>query len=144
MDLQAQFRADLISAMKSGQGLRVSVLRMLLSELNYKKIDIQKELSDTDVTGVIQREVKKRREAIESYQAGSRLDQAKQEAEEMELLLAYLPKMLSEEELRAEIAKVAEVKSGAEFGQVMRVVSPLFKGKADGGLVAKIVKEMVA
>ena len=107
------------------------------------KIDLQRELVDEEVIGVIRKEVEKRQEAIVSYEAGNRIDQAKQEQEEKEILEKYLPQLLSEEDIRNQIADGRFLDGATDFGQAMRVVSPVFKGKADGGLVAKIVKEWI-
>jgi uncharacterized protein len=137
-------QADLIAAMKAGDKLKVSVLRMVLSELNYKKINVQRELTEADVTDVIAHEIKKRREAIDSYTAGGRAEQAATEKQELDILAVYMPKMLSVEEIKAEIAKIKEIQGVGEFGQVMKVVAPMFKGRADGAIVAKIVKELIA
>lgn len=138
-----RIQADLKTAMRSRDVLVTSVLRMLLSELNYKKIDAQRDLNDDDVLAVIQKEVKKRREAVESYTVGGRPDQAKQEQDELVVLQVYLPEQMNEDQLRNEIAVMVSNAPSREFGQVMRVVSPAFKGKADGSLVAKIVRELL-
>lgn len=135
---------DLATAMKAGEALRVSTLRMLLSEMNYRKIDLGRDLTDEDITGVIGREVKKRREAIESFRSGGREEQAAQEEQELGILQSYLPQQLTEEEIRKELQGMSEVTRGADFGQVMKAVSPRFRGRADGGTVARIVREMLA
>lgn len=126
--------------MKSRETLKVSVLRMLLSELNYKQIDVQRELTQEDVVQVLNREAKKRREAIESYTAAGRGEQVQKERQELEILQAYLPKMMSEIEIEKEIEKMD---LPGDFGQAMRVVAPIFKGRADGSLVAKLVHEKI-
>jgi len=145
--LSDKLQSDLILALKAGESLRVSVLRMLLSEINYKKIAVQRDLTDTDIVDVIQKEVKKRREAIESYNQAGRTEQANTEKQEMEILQAYLPKQMNEKDLRIEIEKEInklDEATKSNFGQVMKVVLPLFKGKADGALVAAIVREYVS
>lgn len=124
--------------MKAGQSLRLSVLRMLISAANYKQIDAHRDLTDEEVLGVISNEAKKRREAIDSFKAAQREEQAAKEQQELDILAAYLPKQLTEEEIRGEIGKLD---LGTDFGQAMRVASPLFRGRADGSLVAKLVKE---
>lgn len=139
--LSDQIRSDLTTAMRTGDALRVSVLRMVLSAFNYKKIDLQRDLTEVDEMAVVQNEAKKRREAIESYRAGGRKEQEEQEAKELEILQSYLPKQMSEKEIEIEIRKL---ELPADFGQAMKIVSPMFKGKADGGLVARIVKEIVS
>jgi len=141
MSLLSQISADMKESMLAREELRLSVLRMLLSELNYKKIDIQKELTDEDIVGVIRKEVKKRIEAIQSYQAGGRQSQAEQELREKEMLERYLPALMTEEEVKKQIADIKEIEGIKDFGQVMKVVSPMFRGKADGSLVAKVVRE---
>ena len=143
-NLSTQIKSDLVTGMKAGNSLLVSVLRMLLSEMNYKKIDLGRELTEADVVSVLQREAKKRREAIESYTQAGRAEQAATEKEELMMLEAYLPKQLSADEIRPEVEQLMKELQSREFGQVMKVVSGRFKGRADGGLVASIVKEMLA
>lgn len=137
-----QIRLDMVAAMRAGEQTRLATLRMLVSEINYKKIELQREMTDADVAGVVAREVKKRREAVESYQAGGRPEQAEQERQEMAVLEDYLPQMMSEAEVRKELESSAEIKAAGDFGQKMKVAAPLFKGRADGAMVAKIVKEL--
>ena len=135
-----QVRADQITAMKSGDSLRLSVLRMLISALGYKQIDLHRDLRDEDTLAVIASEAKKRKEAIASYTAAGRTDSASKEAEELKILQAYLPTLMSEDEVKAELSKL---ELPADFGQAMRIASPLFKGRADGSLVAKLVNEKI-
>jgi len=134
-------KADLTLAMKSGDGLKVSVLRMLSSEFNYKAIEVQRELTQEDILAVLNKEAKKRREAIDSFGKAGRPEQVEKEKKELEILSVYLPTLMSEDEVRAEIAKLDLPK---DFGQAMRMASPLFKGKADGGMVANIVKQIIS
>ena len=133
-------KTDLVAAMKSGQALKLSVLRMVSSELNYRKIEVQRELTDEDVVVVLNKEAKKRREAIASYNAANRPEQAKKEEEELAILQAYLPALMSEEEVRAELAKMD---LPGDFGGAMRVAAPIFKGRAEGGMVAEIVRQVI-
>lgn len=146
MTLPEQIKQDLFASMKAGDGLRTSVLRMLLSAINYKRIEQQRELNEADIIGVINKEVKKRREAIESFTAGGRKEQAESEAKELKILSAYLPKQMEEEEIKKEVTKIIAGLGDEErsnFGQVMKVIAPAFKGRAEGGLVARIVKELL-
>ena len=142
--LTAQIKTELTAAMKAGDPLRLSVLRMLSSELNYRQIELQRELTDEDVLAVVGREAKKRREAIEAYARAGRPGSADQEAAELKILQAYLPAQMSEDEVRAEIGKLLDSQTVADFGQAMRIVSPALKGRADGALVASIVKQRLA
>lgn len=145
--LLGQIKSDVIGAMKAGQALKLSVLRMLLSAINYKQIEMRaslpagrQDLSDEEILAVVGNEAKKRREAIASYQAAHREAQMVQEQQELEILQAYLPAQLGEAEIQTELGKM---ELPPDFGQAMKMVSPVFKGRADGGLVAKIVKELV-
>ena len=138
--LYLRLKADLTAALKAGETLKLSVLRMLVSELGYKQIEVQRDLTDEDVVVVLNKEAKKRREAIESFTEGNRPEQAQKEQQELEILQVYMPRMMSEEEIRAELSKMDLPK---DFGQAMRIAAPAFKGKADGSLVARIVKETI-
>jgi hypothetical protein len=164
MDLREQINKDLNGAMKGKEELKTSVLRMLSAsflnkekEKRYKLSKDDKEMKETDLSvksklseeemiEVISFEVKKRRESIEGYEKGGRKEAAQKEREEMEILKKYLPEQLSEEEIK-KIVKEAISQSGAkeqkDMGKVMAVLMPKVKGKADGGLVSKIVKELL-
>ncbi len=135
-----RIKADLVTAMKLGEALKVSVLRMLSSELGYKQIDVHRDLTDEDVTAVVQNEAKKRREAIESFAKAGREESVAKEKQELEILQAYMPKLMSEGEVKAEISKMDLPK---DFGQAMRIAAPVFKGRADGSLVARLVHEKI-
>lgn len=136
--LADQVKSDLVAAMKAQNALKLSTLRMVQSAIGYKKIELQHDLTDAEVLQVIANEAKKRREAIASYTQAQRPDQAAQEQQELDILSVYLPAQMGEDEVKAEIAKL---QLPADFGAAMREVSPMFKGKADGSLVARLVKE---
>ncbi|MEK9200427.1 MAG: GatB/YqeY domain-containing protein [Patescibacteria group bacterium] len=136
-----QIKSDLVTAMRARDALVTLVLRTLLSELNYKKIDVQRELNDEDAVAVLLKEAKKRREAIDSYTAGGRGEQAVQEQNELAIIQKYLPAQMTADDVEKEILSIEEIKDQTEFGQVMRVVSTRFKGRADGKLVADVVKK---
>ena len=113
----------------------------VISVFNYKKSELQRELTEVDEVGILQNEAKKRREAIESYRAGGRLDQAETEEKELAILQEYLPKQMSQIEIEKEIERLNLPK---DFAQAMKIAAPVFKGRADGGLVAKVVRERVS
>ena len=143
-ELQARIDSDLKSAMKQGQGLRVSVLRLLRSALSYKQIDIGGELSEAEVINVIDKEAKKRRESIAAYR-GKRDDLADREQLELEILETYLPEGLSDAEIRAIIKDViAESGEVANLGKLMGVVMGKLKStgkRFDGSIVKKILEQ---
>lgn len=134
----------MIAALKSGDALKVSVLRMLISELNYKKIELQRELTDEDVTGVIAKEVKKRKEAILAYENAGRKEQTETEKKELDILNSFMPAQLGEEEITDRITHMKELEGVTDFGQAMKIVAPIFKGKADGAMISQIVKKHIA
>jgi uncharacterized protein YqeY len=133
-----RINSDLHASVLASDVLRRDTLRMLVSELNYKKIEVQKDLSDADVVSVLQKEVKKRNEAILSWEASGRTESADKERQELAILQTYLPAQMSEEEIKQEIERLNLPK---DFASAMKIVAPHFKGRADGKLVAKIVNE---
>lgn len=137
---KARIEEELKAALKAGDALRLSVLRLLLTSLHNLEIDKQAELTKEDIVAVVQREAKRRREAIESYRAAGQAERQGQEERELALLEAYLPEQLSDEELerivREIVAANPELPEGALIGKAMQVL----KGKADGSRVAQMVK----
>lgn len=124
------------------------MLRSLKSKLQEKEISERKEgkatLSDEQVVEVLMKAAKQRKESIEQFQEGGRDDLVSKEQKELEIIESYLPEMLSEEEIR-DIAKQKIEALGAEnmsdMGKVMGALMNELKGKAEGGLVSKVVKE---
>jgi uncharacterized protein YqeY len=142
-----KIQKDLIEAQKARDELRISTLRLLLGAI--KNYAIAKESasynpSDEEIVGVIQKEIKQRKESIESYKAGNRQELADKESKELEILQPYLPEQMGEEEIR-KLVDNAITETGAasiqDMGKVMGVLSLKLKGKADMGVVSSIVKE---
>lgn len=136
---------DLKQSMLAKDELKTSVLRLLLSAINY--YEIQKggagyEATEEDVLAVMQSEAKKRRESIEQFKAGNRQDLVDKETKELEILQTYLPAQMGEEEIRT-LVKQAITETGAtsmaDMGKVMGILMPKVKGRADGNLVNQIV-----
>lgn len=145
--LKQKLREELKQSMLARTELKTSVLRMLISGITY--YEIQKggagyEATDEDVLAVIQKEAKQRRDSIGEFNKAARPELANKEAKELEMLQVYLPKQMSEAQIREiVIATISEInaKTVAEMGKVMGALMPKVKGKADGSLVSKIVKE---
>ena len=142
-----QLQEDLKQSMLTKDELKKSVLRMLISALTY--YEIQKggagyTATEEDVMSVLQKEIKQRRDSIEQFTAGNRPELAEKEQKELELLIAYLPAQMSEEEVR-KLVKDAITQTNAstpqDMGKVMGALMPKTKGKADGSMVSAIVKE---
>jgi uncharacterized protein YqeY len=143
--LKARLRSDLTTAMKARDELRSATLRMALTAITNEEVagEVARELSDDEVTKVLTREAKKRREASEAFAGAGRAEQAAREEAEGEVLAAYLPAQLSDEELQALVTD-AIAETGAEgprgMGAVMKVLTPRVAGRADGSRVAAAVK----
>lgn len=143
--LSQQIEKDLIEAMKSKDEETLSVLRMLKSALKNKEIELKKDsIDDNDVLSVIQGQIKTRRDSVQMYKTGGRDELAQKEEKEITILQKYLPEQMSEDEIRAKVNE-AITKTGAsqmqDMGKVMGILMGDLKGKADGSLISKIVKE---
>ena len=151
--LKKQLSDDLKSAMKKGEVLRVSTLRMVASAIANKEIELRKRdigLSDREVLDVISSEAKKRKDAAEGFEKGGRKDLAEKELEELAILKTYLPPEISEEDLSRIIKDgIREVglpagrqaaKDQKDFATVMKVIMPTLKGKASGDRISKALK----
>jgi len=134
-------------AMKAKDEIKLSTLRMLSASIANKEIELKKKdegLSDDEIMAVISTEVKKRRDAAEGFEKGDRAEMAEKEKKEMEILKAYLPPEISDDELRAEIQKGIKktaAQSLADLPKVMKIIMPNLKGKADGGRISGMLKE---
>ncbi|CCY28330.1 MAG: GatB/YqeY domain-containing protein [Candidatus Faecisoma sp.] len=133
---------DLKAAMKEQNKELLSVLRMVKGAIQMEEIKVKHELSDDEVIAIIGKQIKTRKESIVEFEKGGRNDLIEKTNEEINMLNVYMPKQLSEEEIKAEIDKVFEELKPAsnEMGKIMQALSNL-KGKADMGLVSKLVKE---
>ena len=147
MQLKQTLLSDLKGAMKSKDSLKVDTLRLIVSEIKNKEIDLREELGDEAITALLTTQIKKRKEAAGMYEKGGRTDLKEKEEKEMSIIQVYLPEQVGEEELRQRIqAVIAE--SGAQgpkdMGKVMKVVVPEFKGKAEGDQIRNIVTDLLA
>jgi len=147
LSLREQIEKDVICAMKAKDAVRVSTLRMLKSAIGNYLITARKEKAeDAELRAIIIKQAKQRRESVESYEQAGRTDLAEKEKAELLILESYLPKQLSDEELRAEIKKAMQI-SGAQnpsdIGKLMKTLMPLIQGKADGKRVQAAVKDLL-
>lgn len=142
-DLQEELKQSMLAR----DVLKTSVLRLILSALNY--YEIQKggagyEATEEDILGVIQNQAKQRRDSIEQFKTAGRQELVDKETKELEILSVYLPEQMGEDEI-TKLVKEAISQTGAtsmvDMGKVMGALIPKTKGKADGGLVSKIVRE---
>jgi uncharacterized protein len=143
--LKERLRADLTTAIKGRDELRMSTLRMALAAVGTEEVagDTARVLSDDEVLKVLTREVKKRQEASAAFAGAGRPQQAERELAEGDVLREYLPAQLSDDELQVMVADAISETGAAgmkAMGQVMKVLTPKIAGRADGGRVAAAVK----
>jgi uncharacterized protein YqeY len=147
--LKDQLHADLTDAMRARDSVRAGTLRMVLTAITTEEVSGTEhhELTDDDVLKVVTKEAKKRREASAAYRDAGRAELADKEDAELALLEAYLPKQLSDDEL-ATIVREAVAASGAtgmpQLGLAMKAAQQAVAGRAEGGRVAAIVKQVLA
>ncbi len=160
MNLKEKIQSDFKEAFKAREEIKVSVLKMLNAAIANAEIEKRTKLFKSDESGaetksrlddgemiqVLSREAKKRKEAVEAYEKNGRTESAEKEKEELKILSSYLPEQLSEDDIRA-MAKKAIEQAGAlgvkDFGKVMGVLSKETKGRADGAVTSRIVKELL-
>lgn len=145
--LITKIQDDLKQAQLQKDEIKVDTLRMLLSEMRYGEIQKRGQLSGEEVTVVVQKELKKRKEAAVGFRQGGREEAALKEEKEARILSAYLPEQLSDEKLQeiieASIEEVGAV-SIADMGKVIGLVIGKVKGQADGGRISGLVKEKLS
>jgi len=141
--LKATIQADTVAALKAGEKIKVGALRMLTAAIVNKEKELRQELSDDEVREVAAKEVKKRAESIEAFEGAGRQELADKETAEREILRAYAPEQLSEEQVDA-LIEDAIASTGAsgpqEMGKVMGAVMAGAKGKVDGSVVQAKVR----
>ncbi len=144
--LKEKLQADLKEAMVAKDETKVSTIRLLMSDLNYLKIEKQRELTDEDVLAAVEKQVKRHRESIDGFEKGGRVEMVEKEKKELVILQSYLPEQIGEDEVRAKIEEAIKNTGAttlAEMGKVMNALSEL-KGKADFSLVSQIVKDKLS
>jgi uncharacterized protein YqeY len=148
-ELKERLRSDLTVAMKNRDDIRTRTLRMVLTEISKEEVAgaTARDLDDAEIERVIAREAKRRREAAEAFSGAGRADQAAAERAEGDILTAYLPEQLSDDELAALVAEaIAETGAAgpSAMGQVMKAVTPMVSGRAEGSRVAAEVRRQLA
>ncbi len=143
--LKQTIQSEMIVALKAHDKIRLNVLRFLLSGIKYAEIEKQKELSEEEVVGLFQKEIKKRNEAIELFKKAGRTAQVTEEEDQVKIIQSFLPKQLSAEELGHIVDEaVARLGNSAQIGQVIGYVMGTVKGKADGSMVSALVRQKLA
>jgi len=146
MTLKEQIIADLTSAMKAREELKLSTLRMLKAAImNYEVSGADKEATDDVVVDLIKKGIKQRRDSAEGFHKGGNEESAQKELAELKILEAYMPEQMGEEDVKKVVQETITQMNAtpADFGKVMGAVMGKLKGQADGGLVNKVVKELL-
>lgn len=147
MTLKEQLNDAMKAAMKARDHLRLSAVRMVRAAIKNREIDARTELDDQAVTDVISTMAKQRRESIRMYRDGNRLELAEKEDLELAVLLEFLPTQLSPDEIDKLVSQVIldiEAHGVKDMGRVMKAVTPLTAGKADGKVVSDSVRKLLA
>ena len=142
-ELLARLQGDLNNARKSQDKPATLLLGTILAEAKNKRIELRRDLTDSDVIDVLRKGIKIRRESIEMFVNGGREDLAEQQRAEVVLLEKYLPAQVSDDEIRSAVR--AAIDGGAtSMGPLMGQMNPMFKGRADGSAISRIAKEELA
>jgi uncharacterized protein YqeY len=145
--LKQKLTDDLKQAMRDGDTVKRSVIRLVMAAIHNAEIAKQKALEDSDILGIIAKEVRQRKESIEAFKQGKRADLVSQEEAEMAVLEKYLPQQMSRDEVIAEARKViAEVGASglSDKGKVMPQLIARLKGRADGREINEVVTELLS
>jgi uncharacterized protein YqeY len=137
-----QMKADMKTAMKAREKVKLQTIRTILSSLKNASIDKKGDLDEDDIISVLSTESKKRREAMQAYSEGGREELAEQEEAELRVIEEYLPPQMSDEDAEALVDEAIEstgASSKADMGQVMGFVMPKVKGVYDGSKIKDIV-----
>jgi len=141
-DLQKRMSDDLKQAMRAGDTVRRDTLRMVASSVKYAEIAKQAALNDTDILGIVAKDVKRHQESIDAFKKGNRPDLVAKEEAEMAILQGYLPKQMTRDEIIAaacEVMAAVGAKGLGDKGKVMQQLMPKLKGKADGKEINDVV-----
>ena len=144
MTIKEQIMADMKAAMKAHDAGRLGAIRLLMAAIKQKEVDERIQCADADIISIIAKLVKQRHDSIEQYTVANRQDLADKEQAEIDVLSAYLPKPLSEEEIVAIIDEaIASIGASgmAAMGKVMGAVKPKLTGRADMGKVSALIKQ---
>ena len=147
MDLEERLVEEMKQAMRSGDKLRLSTIRMIRTALKNKEIETRTKLDEDEIFRVIQGMVRRGEESVEQFRTGGRMDLVEKETKEMEILKSYLPQSLSQEEILAVIDQSIQENQASslkDLGKVMKSVMSKLGGKADGKLVNQWVKERLS
>lgn len=146
MSLKDKLMEDLKDSMRNKDVIKKNTITMIRAAIKQKEVDDRSEITEEDIIDIISKQLKEKRGAIEDFKKGNRQDLVDLTEKEIDILLEYLPKQLSEEELEkivAEAIKETNATSMKEIGMIMKTVMPKVKGRADGNMVNNIIKKIL-
>jgi len=147
LTLITQIQNHIKDAMKAGDRLKLSTLRMLVAAIKQKEIDTRSDISDDDIISIIEKQMQQRLEAAEQYEAAGRNELFEKESQEAEILKAYLPEKMGEEEAREMIGKILSEMGEItmkEMGNVMSALKDQAGSKIDMKLASQMVREIIS
>ncbi len=147
MGLKDQLSEDLKTAMRAKDENRISAIRMVkaaISNFEIARAKDAKPLTEADYLGVVEKQIKQRRDSIELYKKGNRPELAAKEEAEIAALTGYMPMQLSRDDIKVEVQGIIATLGTKEFPKVMREAATKLKGRADGKLVNEVVKELTS
>lgn len=143
MSLKERIQQDMKDAMRAADKPQLATIRLMLAAIKQKEVDERKDLDDAEVTAVLDRMIKQRRESISQFEKAGRTDLVDQEKAELTVIQTYLPEPLSENELNALIDEAMSQTGAAsikDMGKVMALLKPRLQGRADMGAVSALIK----
>ena len=147
MNLKEKINNDLKESMKSGDKLRLETVRSIRALiLEHEKSGKDKDLTPEEEIGMLTSAAKKRKDSIEQFKAGNRLELAEKEEKELAIIQSYLPKQLDEDDILSEVKKIAEeigAKTKQDFPKLMPATMKILKGKADGAVIRKVIENFL-
>ena len=143
MDIKKQVSDAMIKAAKAKDEETLSTLRMVTAAVHNKEIDLKDQFGEQEMLQVLSSMIKQRKDSVEQFREGGRLELAEKEAKEIEVIQGFMPEQLSEEEIRAQIEKAIDAAGATsirDMGAVMKLLMPIVTGRADGKAVGEAVK----
>ncbi|WP_256760185.1 GatB/YqeY domain-containing protein [Cohnella sp. WQ 127256] len=144
MNLAERLNEDMKLAMKSGEKFRLQTIRMVRASIKNQEIELRRPLEDNELLNIMSRELKQRRDSLQDFERGGREDLVSNVKAEIEIISEYLPRQLTEEEVKAIVVQTMQetgASSKADLGKLMGALMPKVKGIADGKLVNAIVQQ---
>lgn len=142
--MKERINNDFISAMKNKEKEKLAVMKMLKGAVQLEELNQKKELTDDEIVMIVAKQIKTRKESIVEFEKGNRTDLIEQANFEIKVLEEYMPEQMSEEEINKVIDEVfAKINPAgpSDMGKIMGMISPILKGKADLGLVNKLIRD---